>query len=251
MITLNNVALVYQTPEGGIIALKDVSLSVPREKTLAVVGVSGSGKTTLLHVMAGLTRPTAGQICFDGANLTGPRREIAVVFQDYGLFPWKTIGENVGLPLRLRGDKREKERADALLARLGILEQRDKYPRQLSGGQRQRAAVGRAIISDPQVLLMDEPFSALDALTRRTLQQDMNRLCRERGLSCVLVTHSIEEALIMGDRVAVFAPGGQSIAGVIENEGHFREGFLTSTAFLHRSGQIRKMLEGVDEAELS
>lgn len=248
MITLSNVGLVYKTPEGGFAVLERINLSVPREKTLAVVGVSGSGKTSMLHIMAGLLAPTAGRVEYDGVELKEPRREIAVVFQEYGLFPWKTLAENVGLPLRLRGDKRERKQVDVLLKRLGIIEQGNKYPNQLSGGQRQRAAVGRAIIGGPKVLLMDEPFSALDPLTRQLLRQDISLLCTEKKLSCVLVTHSIEEALMMGDQIAVFAPGGQSISGMLSNEGRLDQDFLTSMEFLRRSGQIRKMLEGGYEA---
>lgn len=244
MISLSNVELVYETTEGEFTALRDISLRVPREKTLAIVGISGSGKTTLLHVMAGLLKPTSGSVFFNGEELTGPKREIAVIFQDYYLFPWKNLAENIGLPLRIRRDKREKAKVSAVSERLLLAEHMKKYPAQLSGGQRQRAAVGRAIIADPSVLLMDEPFSALDPFTRLTLQRDISLLCRERKLSCALVTHSIEEALIMGDQVAVFAPGGQSIMGTLENEGRFNEGFLDSSDFRSRSERLRGMLEG-------
>jgi len=244
LISLNNVEFIYRTPQGGYVALKNLDLEVPREKTLAIVGISGSGKTTLLNVMAGLLRPTSGDVFYDGAELSGPRSEIAVVFQDHQLFPWKNIAENVGLPLRLRKDRQEKEKVAAILERLGIKEHMKKYPAQLSGGQRQRAAVGRAIIGDPRVLLMDEPFSALDPLTRRTLRRDIADLCVEKKLSCALVTHSIEEALVMGDRIAVFAPEGQFIVGTLENAGRLEDGFAASADFAYRGGKIREMLEG-------
>ena len=244
MISLKNVEFAYGTQEGGSTVLKNLELEVPGEKTLAIVGISGSGKTTLLHVMAGLLRPTAGIVYFDGAELTGPRSEIAVVFQDHQLFPWKNVAENVGLPLRLQKDKQEKDKVAEVLERLGIKEHTKKYPMQLSGGQRQRAAVGRAIIGNPRVLLMDEPFSALDPLTRRILRRDISDLCVEKKLSCALVTHSIEEALVMGDRIAVFAPEGRIIAGTLENTGRLEDGYITSRDFIIRSEKIREMLEG-------
>jgi len=246
LISLNNVEFVYGTPEGGFTALENVDIEVPREKTLAILGISGSGKTTLLHVMAGLLKPTAGKVFFDGEELSGPRPEIALVFQDHQLFPWKNIAENVGLPLRLRKDKQEKKKVAEILERLGISEQMKKYPAQLSGGQRQRAAIGRAIIGSPGVLLLDEPFSALDPLTRRTLRRDIAHLCAEKKLSCALVTHSIEEALVMGDRIAVFAPEGQFIIGMIENPDRLEDGFITSAEFNSRVGRIRDMLEGCE-----
>jgi len=244
LISLKNVELVYSTPDGGFTALKDINIVVPHEETIAIVGISGSGKTTLLNVMAGLLRPTSGSVHFCGEELLGPRDEIAVVFQDHLLFPWKNIAENVGLPLRLRGDRHEKKKVYEILERLGIETQTKKYPTQLSGGQKQRAAIGRAIIGNPRVLLMDEPFSALDPLTRQTLRRDIALLCVEKKLSCALVTHSIEEALIMGDKIAVFAPEGQSIVKTLENEGRLEDGFLTSIDFLERSKQVRDILEG-------
>ena len=246
MISLNNIGFVYESPEGSYTALENINIEVPREKTIAILGISGSGKTTLLHVMAGLLRPTTGKVFFDGEELTEPRPEIALVFQDNQLLPWKNIAENVGLPLRLRKDKQEKKKVAGILERLGIREQMKKYPAQLSGGQRQRATIGRAIIGSPSVLLLDEPFSALDPLTRRTLRRDIAGLCAEKKLSCALVTHSIEEALVMGDRIAVFAPEGQFIVGTIENPGRLEDGFNTSAEFTGRSGKIRDMLEGCE-----
>lgn len=244
MIALHDVALTYQTSAGGVQALHGLTLSVPAAGTLAVVGASGSGKSSLLHVMAGLIRPTAGQVTFDGAALTAPRREIAMVFQDYTLLPWKTLAANMELPLRLRGEPRARARAQTedMMRRLGLFAHRAQYPQRLSGGQRQRGAIGRAMLCGPKVLLLDEPFSALDTVTRARLRADLTALCDAGGLCCVLVTHSVEEALTMGDRIAVFSPGGKTLAGVVENEGRREDGFLASAECLQRMAAIGAML---------
>ncbi|MFQ5692711.1 MAG: ABC transporter ATP-binding protein, partial [Nitrospinota bacterium] len=176
--------------------LENVSLRVPAGGGLAVIGPSGCGKTTLLYNLAGLRRPAAGRVRIGGAEVQGPRGKTAVILQDYGLFPWKTVTENAALGLRIRGvPSRERgRRVGAILEELGIAEVADRYPHQLSGGQRQRVAIARALALDPDLLIMDEPFSSLDALTREAHQNLLLSLWREKGVTLVLVSHSIEEA---------------------------------------------------------
>lgn len=188
--------------------LDKLSFEVPAGETLAIIGPSGCGKSTLLRLLANLETPSGGVILHDGAPpaAAGPaRRELAVILQDYGLFPWKTVEDNLTLPLRLRGASRreQRERGAAMLEELGLSGLERRYPAELSGGQRQRVAIGRALITEPAILFMDEPFSSLDALTRERLQHVVLDVWRRRRPTCVLVTHSVEEAVFLGAWVLV------------------------------------------------
>ena len=182
--------------------LQDISFSLPAGETLAVIGPSGCGKSTLLYLLAGLTNPSEGSVSFNGTNTKGKR---AFILQDYGLFPWKTVAENLALPLNLQGvEQKEQHRAvHSMLQELGLAGLEQRYPAQLSGGQRQRVAVGRALITEPELLLMDEPFSSLDALTREHLQHIVLALWERRRPTCVLVTHNVTEAVFLGKKILV------------------------------------------------
>lgn len=183
----------------------DVSFALDAGETLAVVGASGAGKTTLLKVLAGLLRPTAGDVLLSGDVVSGTRREIGLVFQDHSLFPWMTIGQNVEVGLRIRGFSvsRRRELCRSFLSDLGIADCRDSYPVEVSGGQRRRAALARTLVLDPDVILLDEPFSSLDALTRERLQRLARDRLTERDLTGVVVTHDTEEAVFLGTRLGV------------------------------------------------
>ena len=195
----------------GAYVLKDLDLLVNRGECMAVLGESGSGKTTFLKLLCGLLRPLEGQLLFNGKPLTKPEEGIAMIFQNYGLFPWKTVEENVILPALIRRKRPEKKEIGELLSYLGLSLHAGKYPSELSGGQRQRTALGRAVMSKASLILMDEPFSALDIRNRERLQRFMKDFLRDMQMSAVIVTHSIEEAMIMGDRVAVFDPAAGNI----------------------------------------
>jgi NitT/TauT family transport system ATP-binding protein len=190
---------------GSLDILQGIELAVHEHEFVCIVGASGCGKTTLLRMMAGLLTPTRGQVMFRGAPVSGPRPEIAVVFQDYGraLLPWRTVAGNVELALEARRVPRS-ERAgivDEMLARVGLADRKDAFPTQLSGGMQQRLQIARCMAQSPQVLLMDEPFGALDAMTRQGLQDEVARLCSESGVTVVFITHDLEEAIYLGDRV--------------------------------------------------
>lgn len=185
--------------------LQSLNLQTFRGECLAVLGESGTGKTTLLKLLCGLLSPTEGQIFFEGKPLQGPREDISLIFQNYGLFPWKNVRDNILLPAIRRGERKAaEEEVDKLLQYLGLQEHARKYPDWLSGGQRQRTALGRAVMSRASLLLMDEPFSALDLRNRVRLQDFIRTFLQDTGMTSVIVTHSIEEALRMGDRVALF-----------------------------------------------
>lgn len=206
----------------------DLSLRISRGETWAILGPSGCGKTTLLYLLAGLRQPDSGQILIDGEILTRPRPHSGLILQDYGLLPWSTVRENVQLGLRVRQFYGEDGRhappgfqpvhdVPYWLKRLGIEEIAEKFPAQISGGQRQRAAIARTLVLQPDLLLMDEPFSSLDALTRRNLQDLTLSLCVEQELTLVIVTHAIEEAVTLGRKILLLSHPPNRIARVFDN----------------------------------
>ena len=195
----------------GQLVLDGIELDIAAGEFVCVLGASGCGKSTLLMIMAGLIRPTGGQVVLDGIPVTGPSRERGVVFQEYALLPWKTVRSNVALGPRLQGRSRADARAvaDRYLEMVGLADSGAKYPHELSGGMRQRAAVARTLAADPSVLLMDEPFAAVDAQTRSLLQEELVHIWEETGRTIVFVTHSVDEAALLADRVVVLtsSPG--------------------------------------------
>ena len=200
-ITLAGVSLAL----GGREILRGIDLDIPRGSFACVVGPSGCGKTTLLRLIAGLIAPDAGAVRIGGAPVRGPRRDVAVVFQDYGraLLPWRTAAGNVALALEAMG-VRARDRAPRirdLLARVGLAGQEETFPAQMSGGMQQRLQIARCLAQEPAVLLMDEPFGALDAMTRQGLQDEVLALVAQSGATVFFVTHDLEEAVYLGDRV--------------------------------------------------
>lgn len=209
----------YESASGRqTLAIDDVSLEVAQGEFVAIIGPSGCGKSTLLHCLGGLISPTGGKVFFDGNEVTQPApRQAAFVFQDYGLLPWKTVAENVALGLRFAGVPKAERRKSAQrqLELVGLAAHLDAYPGELSGGMQQRVAVARALCMEPSVLLLDEPFGAVDEQSRRYLGVEMSRLLTDSAKSVVLVTHSLEEALYWGDRVIVMASHPGRIIDVI------------------------------------
>ena len=200
--------------------LREIDLTVREHEFVCVVGPSGCGKTTLLRALAGLTPASAGTAAFKGQEVKGPQTELAVVFQDYGraLLPWRTVRGNVALALEARGIPKgeQAERIAPLLAKLRLAEHADKFPAQLSGGMQQRLQIARCLAQEPQVLLMDEPFGSLDAITRQELQDEVARLAREEGRTVVFVTHDLEEAIYLGDRVIALAANPGRVAEIVD-----------------------------------
>ena len=207
MITARGVGVSF----GSRAALADVSFEVPAGQFLCIVGPSGCGKTTLLRVLAGLIAPTSGEVTVDGKAVRGPARSRAIVFQDYtkALLPWRTVAGNVALGLEACGvsEPQRGRRIEALLAKMGLGHCAGQYPAQLSGGMQQRVQIARALGQDPQLLLMDEPFGALDAITRQGLQDEVARIASEQKTTVVFITHDLEEAIYLGDHVIVLGPG--------------------------------------------
>ncbi len=199
-------------------ALSDISLSVADKEFVTIVGPSGCGKSTLLKILAGLIPASSGQLRVVGQPVLKPRRDIGVVFQSPILLPWRTVLENVMLPAEVQGlpTLATKARARDLLKMVGLADFENKYPGELSGGMQQRAAISRGLVCDPAILLMDEPFGALDAMTREQMNLDLQRIWRESGKTIILITHSIPEAVFLGDRVVVMTPRPGRIAKIID-----------------------------------
>lgn len=218
LLQLDDVGLVYQGSHGPQRVLQHISLSLDEGQHLTVVGPSGCGKSSLLRLIAGLQAPTEGQIRFDGQKMIGPRPDLAIVFQDYGLFPWKTVEENIRLPGQLHHHSLNKDQLEKLLQSLDLTAVRKHYPGELSGGQKQRTALGRAMAMQPKLLLMDEPFSALDLAMRHQCYDLFRKYIGTSSMATIIVTHSPEEAAALGDKTVVFAKTGGVIEDVRKNE---------------------------------
>ncbi len=219
MIRLERVTRVFASRDGDdIVALEDVSLDIPRNAFTCVVGPSGCGKSTLLRLVAGLVPASSGTITIGGVTVTEPRADIGIVFQAPTLLPWATVLDNVLFPLRMmnRLAADSAERAMDLIRLVGLDGFEKRYPRELSGGMQQRAGICRALVHDPAILLMDEPFGALDALTREELTLELQRIWSDKPKTIVFVTHSISEATLLADRVVVMSPRPGRIVELID-----------------------------------
>lgn len=218
-IELRNVTKSYRTlQEEDLLALQDVSFEVGKSEFVSVVGASGCGKTTLLKIIAGLIPHSSGEVRIGGSSVKGPRKDIGFVFQQPVLLPWRTVLENTLLPIEVMGLPREEygKRALDILDRVGLSGFSDKYPFELSGGMQQRVAITRALVYDPDVLLLDEPFGALDAMTRESLNLELLRIWSDHRKTVLFVTHSISEAIFLSDRVVALTPRPGRLADVVE-----------------------------------
>lgn len=203
-----------------VVALEDVSLTLRKGSFTSVIGSSGCGKSTLLKIMAGLIPPSKGRVVLQGQPVNGPRRDIGMMFQQATLFPWKTAVENIVLPIEIRDGKtaaaKAMDKANELLEIVGLKGFENVYPNELSGGMAQRASICRMLITEPAVLLLDEPFSALDELSRDMMNMELQRICREQDATAFLVTHSIQEAVILSDEIVVMKPRPGRLAEIVE-----------------------------------
>ena len=208
IIVAEGLTTVYPNGNGGLKALSRVSFTVQEQEFVCVIGPSGCGKTTLLRLLGGLLLPTEGRVLFEGEPLRGPRRRIGFVFQKANLMPWRSVLGNVTLPLELQSAPKDQARETALglVHLVGLTGFEDSLPRDLSGGMEQRVAIARALAHQPDLLLLDEPFGALDALTRERMGQELLRIWEARKKTVIMVTHSIPEALFLADRALVLSP---------------------------------------------
>ena len=245
MIALDQVHLSFADNARTLPVLEGVSLQVSAGASCAVIGPSGCGKTSLLFLLAGLLEPTAGRVQVADRSRTG------VILQHYGLLPWKSVAANIGLGLRLQGADREQIRArvNELLVEMDLAAFADHFPGQLSGGMQQRVALARALATGPQLLLMDEPLSALDALTRERLQHTILDIWQRHRVTMVLVTHSIEEAVFLGRTVVVLTDRPARVAAVVDNPGAGRADYRQGETFFHQCRRLRTLIREQGHAD--
>lgn len=245
LLSVENVTLEYKTPGRVVRATQNVSFDVWEADRFILLGASGCGKSTLLKAVGGFIAPREGRIVLDGRTIQGPGPDRVVVFQEFDqLPPWKTVRENVAFPMRVSGRvgrKEAAERAEHYIEKVGLSRFADAYPNTLSGGMKQRVAIARALAMEPRVLLMDEPFAALDALTRRKMQEELLALWEEVRFTLLFVTHSIEEALVVGNRIALLSPHpGRMRAEINSHEWDLSSG--GSSQFQAAANHIHRLL---------
>jgi NitT/TauT family transport system ATP-binding protein len=247
MITVSDVSYTYRQPNAAVQALADVSLELPEGGSCAVIGPSGCGKTTLLYLLAGLLDPASGSVLVRGQPAAVRRSGTSLILQDYGLLPWKTVWDNARLGLQIRREprSRQEKKVREVLAFLGLSGLESHYPAQVSGGQRQRVAIARSLATDPDLLLMDEPLSSLDALTREELQDAILDILTRGSLSFVLVTHNIEEAVYLGQRILVMSGPPGRLVEVVENQGAGRRDYRGTGEFHRQCDHLRGLLTGI------
>jgi len=218
MLTVSNVSRVFESDTGMVEALRDISLEVSDKEFVCFIGPSGCGKTTLLRVIAGLDQPTSGEVLLDGVAIQSPDPERGMVFQEYSLFPWRTIIDNIAFGLEIKGVPKAERHdiAQKYLELVGLGAFRNNYPYELSGGMRQRVAIARALANDPKVLLMDEPFGSIDAQTRNILQGELLKIWQKDRKTVLFITHSIDEAVYLADRVVVLSARPGQIRSIID-----------------------------------
>lgn len=253
-IDVRNVGRVYRVKRGGskakeFIAVKDVNLTVKQGEFLSIVGPSGCGKSTLLDMLAGLAPVNSGEIFIDGKLMTGPDLDRGIILQGYALFPWRSVRQNVELGLEIKGVPKKDRGAisDKYINLVGLQGFSDRFPYELSGGMKQRVAIARVLAYDPEVLLMDEPFAAVDAQTRETLQEELLQIWGKTGKTVVFVTHSIDEAVFLSDRVAIMNSNPGSIKEVVSIPlPRPRQGLRTSPEFNRIRQQVWELLQNGD-----
>jgi NitT/TauT family transport system ATP-binding protein len=252
-VSVRGVTKTFATKTGDVSALEAIDLTIAEGEFVALIGPSGCGKSTLLRLIAALDTPTAGTIEVFGKPATRARRDqdYGIAFQQAGLLPWRTVAANIALPLELHGvpAAQRKARVAELAELVGLTDFADRHPDQLSGGMQQRVAIARSLAERPRLLLMDEPFGALDEMTRERMQTELARIAAETGAAVVFVTHSIPEAVFLSDRVVVMSPRPGRITQIIETafgkDAARDESLREAASFFHRVTAVREALHGV------
>ncbi len=242
MIDVDAVTVDYGKGEGTVRAVEDISFHLDKADSLALIGPSGCGKTSLLFALCGLLKPHSGTITIAGKQVTAPRREIALILQNAGLLPWKTVWQNANLSLLLNGDFPAQNAAE-ILAHLGLDNVMSRFPAELSEGMKRRVGIARALSTSPSVMLMDEPLASLDTLTREKIQDLFLNLWHENGFSLILVTHNIDEAAFLGSKIVVLTDRPARINKIVDNPNMGSLGYRQTPAFQKVLSELREALE--------
>ena len=243
VISLKNISREFN----GIPVLSGISFELQSGRSISIIGPSGCGKTTLLYIIAGLLRPSGGSVLINNMEVKEAGYKTSFILQDYGLLPWKTVFKNVSLAMRIKkmpGDE-IRGRVEKILKEMQIYSLKDRYPSNLSGGEKQRVAIARALATEPEILLMDEPFSSLDTLTREKLQNSVVDIQSGRSLSMLLVSHSIEEAVFLGDRIIIMSKSPGRIEKIIDNERSGGKRFRDSEHYFEQCRRVRGIIESL------
>src|SRR6266446_2867701 len=245
-LSIESVDKTFETKKGDFVALTNIDLQIRKGEFVTLIGHSGCGKSTLLNLVAGLLRPTEGTILLADKHLDGPGPDRGVVFQNHSLLPWLTCFENVYLAVERVFAKERKERTHAALELVGLAHAEHKYPHELSGGMKQRVGIARALAIEPKVLLLDEPFGALDALTRATLQDELMKIVAATGSTVLMVTHDVDEAVLLSDRIVMMTNGPAATIGEIVTvdlpRPRIRLGLVNNARYHHFRGRVLEFL---------
>lgn len=252
LIDVNDVSMVFHTKKEEISVLQHISFQTRKGEHLCIVGPSGCGKTTVLNMIAGFLKPTSGEVLIDGHQVQGPGPDRTVVFQKDSVYPWLTVRKNLEFGPNVRGLKKKEyeDRVNLYLKKVNLEDFADRFPKELSGGMRKRVDIARAYVNSPEILLMDEPFGALDVMTKENMQTDLLELCEEENTSFVFITHDIEEAVFLGDRVLVMTARPASIAADISipfDRSERKPEIKRSAAFQELRGRIGEIFKGVEK----
>lgn len=242
MIEIKDLSVKYSGSKEEFLALDNLNLNVENGDICTIIGPSGCGKSTLLHVLSGILKDYDGNILIDGIEINPKLHRIGLVLQNYGLLPWKNIEDNALLGLKLKGEKPD-EYKNYILQELGLLPMSKRYPKELSGGQKQRVAIARAFILKPNLLLMDEPFSALDAITREEMQQLFLEVWKKNKVTTIFITHSIDEAICLGRKIVILSPSPGKVLHIIDNKTFGLNNLRFQDEYHALSKDIRKIIE--------
>lgn len=243
MLEIKNVDVFYDQTKSAV--LKNIHLQINTGEIYAVIGPSGCGKSTLLKAISGLTPYSKGAILLNKENISAKHHTIGLIPQNYGLLPWKTVFANILLALKVKGrhiDRTTLNNIEEIMEKLEISTLKERYPNNLSGGQKQRVAIARAFVLQPDILLMDEPFSALDALTRESIQELFLKIWKEQNITTLLITHSIEEAIYLGTKIVIMSPSPGRIITILDNPVHKVDNKRTSIEYLQIATDIRNIM---------
>lgn len=248
MIEIKNLSVKYQGKNQDVLALDHININIETGGIYTFIGPSGCGKSTFLYVLSGILKGYAGSVLIDGRNIDPKIQRIGLILQNYGLLPWKNVCKNTMLGTKIKKQPVADEYRDYIIGQMGIENLLDRYPKELSGGQQQRVAIARAFLLKPDLLLMDEPFSALDAITREEMQELFLNIWKQNSVTTVFITHSVDEALYLGSKIVVFSPSPGRILEVIDNPCFQLDNVRFRDEYYDMSMKLRKILRNSHEA---